>query len=75
MEDEKEYELVMVRRPFGGVDSRGTHLGKEILVKKYFKVEEDDILVFKRHIAHGACGVVPHKLANAVVSNEYNVLN
>ena len=73
LQDEEDYELVTVRRAYGGVDSRGIHQGKDILVKTYFEVEEDNFIISKRQIAHGACGLVPSKLHGAVVSNEYNV--
>lgn len=73
LEDDKRYRLVTVRRGFGGVDLRGEYLGKDILVKNYFKVRQGDFLISKRQIAHGACGVVPESLDGAVVSNEYNV--
>ncbi len=73
LEDEEKYELVTVRRGFGGVDSRGTYLGKNVLVKNYFCLCTGDFVISKRQIAHGACGVVPAELDGAVVSNEYNV--
>lgn len=73
LEDEGKYELVTVRRGFGGVDSRGTYLGKNVLVKNYFGLCAGDFVISKRQIAHGACGVVPAELDGAVVSNEYNV--
>lgn len=73
LQDEDDYELVTVRRAYGGVDSRGVYQGKDVLVKTYFSVEEDDFIISKRQIAHGACGLVPSKLHGAVVSNEYNV--
>lgn len=73
LKDDKRYCLVTVRRGFGGVDLRGEYLGKDILVKNYFKVRKGDFLISKRQIAHGACGVVSESLDGAVVSNEYNV--
>ena len=73
LEDDEKYELVTVRRGFGGVDSRGTYLGKNVLVKNYFCLCTGDFVISKRQIAHGACGVVPAELDGAVVSNEYNV--
>ena len=72
LEDDEKYELVTVRRGFGGVDSRGTYLGKNVLVKNYFCLCTGDFVISKRQIAHGACGVVPAELDGAVVSNEYN---
>lgn len=73
MKDNKVYELVTVRRNFGGVDSRGMFYGKDILVKSQFRLKEGDFVISKRQIAHGACGLVPKELENAIVSNEYNV--
>lgn len=73
LKDEETYQLVTVRRAFGGVDSRGYYKGKDILVKTYFEVRKGDFVISKRQIAHGACGVVPDCLDHAVVSNEYNV--
>ena len=73
LQDEEEYQLVTVRRGFGGVDSRGSFLGKNVLVKNYFIVKTGDFNISKRQIAHGACGIVPPELDGAVVSNEYNV--
>ena len=73
LQDDNKYELVTVRRAYGGVDSRGVYRGKDVLVKTYFSVEEDDFIISKRQIAHGACGLVPANLHGAVVSNEYNV--
>ena len=72
-QDEEEYQLVTIRRGFGGVDSRGSFLGKNVLVKNYFIVKTGDFIISKRQIAHGACGTVPPELDGAVVSNEYNV--
>ena len=73
LQDEEEYQLVTIRRGFGGVDSRGSFLGKNVLVKNYFIVKTGDFIISKRKIAHGACGIVPPDLDGAVVSNEYNV--
>lgn len=73
LQDEEEYQLVTIRRGFGGVDSRGSFLGKNVLVKNYFIVKIGDFIISKRQIAHGACGIVPPELDGAVVSNEYNV--
>ena len=73
LEDEEKYEVVTGRRGCGGVDSRGTYLGKNVLVKNYFCLCTGDFVISKRQIAHGACGVVPAELDGAVVSNEYNV--
>lgn len=73
LKDDEAYQLVTVRRGFGGVGSRGYYLGESVLVKNYFSVNAGDFIISKRQIAHGACGVVPEELDGAVVSNEYSV--
>lgn len=74
MADEGCYELVTVKRRYGGVISRGVFRGKAIKVKTQFKLKEDDFLISKRQIVHCACGVVPASLSGSIVSNEYSVL-
>lgn len=73
IEDQKEYQLVTVKRRNEGVVSRGYLKGKNILVKSYFEVEAGDFIISKRQIVHGASGIVPKSLSKAVVSNEYLV--
>lgn len=73
IEDEKEYQLVTVKRRNEGVVSRGYLKGRSILVKNYFEVEEGDFIISKRQIIHGASGIIPKSLHKAVVSNEYLV--
>ncbi len=75
MVDEKEYDLITVKRNFGGIQNRGKFTGKEILVKSQFQIREGDFIISKRQIVHGACAVVPKKYAGATVSNEYDVMN
>ncbi|MBW2186821.1 MAG: restriction endonuclease subunit S [Deltaproteobacteria bacterium] len=75
MLDNEEYELITVRRRNGGVDSRGLYKGKDVLVKTQFELKENQFVISKRQIVHGACGVVPANLKGAIVSNEYNVFN
>jgi len=38
-------------------------------------VKAGDFLVSRRQIVHGGCGIVPHELDGAIVSNEYLVLH
>lgn len=73
MGDEKTYELITVKRGFGGVNSRGHFKGKDVLVKNQFTIHENEFVISKRQIVHGACGLVPKELEGAIVSNEYNV--
>jgi type I restriction enzyme S subunit len=73
LRDEREYELVTVKRRNEGVVSRGKLKGKDILVKTYFELRSGDYIISKRQIVHGANGIVPQSLDKAIVSNEYLV--
>ncbi|MBW0295776.1 hypothetical protein B4P00_05870 [Shewanella xiamenensis] len=73
MLDETTYELITVKRGFGGVVSRGFFKGRDVLVKNQFTIHENEFVISKRQIVHGACGLVPKALEGAIVSNEYNV--
>ncbi|MCG8539449.1 MAG: restriction endonuclease subunit S [Clostridia bacterium] len=75
MEDSEEYDLITVKRNFGGIVSRGKLLGKDILVKNQFQIKDGDFVISKRQIAHGACSIVTKEFKDSIVSNEYNVLN
>jgi type I restriction enzyme, S subunit len=72
--DDTEYQLITARRSRGGVVARERLLGRDILTKTQFYVEEDDFVISNRQIIHGGCGIVPAALDGAVVSNEYTVL-
>jgi type I restriction enzyme S subunit len=74
LEDNKQYELVTVRRRNEGIISRGMLYGRDILVKNYSEVKAGDYLISKRQIVHGANGIVPQELDRAIVSNEYLVV-
>lgn len=74
MEDDQEYSLVTVKRRYGGIETRGVFKGFAIKVKSQFSIKANDFLISKRQIVHCACGVVPKWLENAIVSNEYSVL-
>lgn len=74
LRDDDEYQLVTAKRNRGGVVSRERLTGKSILTKTQFRIAAGDFLISRRQIAHGACGIVPEKLAGAVVSNEYATL-
>jgi len=73
MEDDKEYQLVTVKRRNEGVILRGVFKGKDILVKNYFELQSGDYVISKRQVVHGANGIVPENLDGAIVSNEYLV--
>lgn len=74
MKDEKEYQLVTVKRRNEGVVLRGILKGKDILVKNYFEVSAGDFIISKRQVIHGANGYVPKILDKSVVSNEYLII-
>ena len=73
LEDETEYHLVTVKRRNEGIVSRGFLFGENILVKNYTRIRSGDYLISRRQIVHGANGLVPPTLDNAIVSNEYMV--
>ncbi|CAH6615347.1 TPA: restriction endonuclease subunit S [Citrobacter freundii] len=73
LEDNQQYELITVKRRNGGVVSRGHLFGKDILVKNYTQLQAGDFIISKRQVVHGATGIIPAKLDNAIVSNEYLV--
>lgn len=74
MEDEQLYSLVIVKRRYEGIISRGDLLGKEIKVKTQFVIKENDFLISKRQIVHNACAIVKKEFESSIVSNEYSVL-
>lgn len=74
MEDDEKYQLVTVKRRNEGSVSRGMFYGRDILVKNYYTVKKGDYIISKRQVIHGANGIVPPELDDAIVSNEYMVL-
>ncbi|NCG68966.1 hypothetical protein GWJ21_13820 [Bacillus coagulans] len=74
MEDQKFYNLVTIKRRFGGMVKRERLRGNQIQVKSQFSVKSGDFVISKRQISHGACAIVPEKLDGSIVSNEYNIL-
>ena len=73
MKDDECYELVTVKRRNEGIVSRGIFKGKDVLVNSQFQIKTGDYLISKRQVVHGANGIVPNHLNNAIVSNEYLV--
>lgn len=74
LENEKEYNLVTVKRSRGGVEARSVLRGKQIKTKNQYWIKAGQFLISKRQIVHGACGIVPSSLDGAIVSNEYLIL-
>lgn len=71
LEDNQQYELITVKRRNEGIVSRGHLFGRNILVKNYSQLQTGDFVISKRQVVHGATGMVPAHLNNAIVSNEY----
>ncbi len=72
--DSELYKLVSIRRRFGGLFYRGDLLGEQIGVKTLKSVYNDDFLISKRQVAHGAWAVVTKEFHDAKVSDEYDSL-
>ena len=72
--EEKEYELVSIRRRYGGMFHRENKLGKHIGVKKLKTISKGDFLISKRQVSHGAWVVVSDQFIGGNVSNEYDCL-
>lgn len=72
--DDQAYDLVTVKRARGGLERRSTLLGSQIAVKSQYEIREDDFLISKRQIVHGACAVVTKEFEGSIVSNEYSIL-
>jgi type I restriction enzyme, S subunit len=73
--DDQTYQLVTAKRSRGGIVPREVLRGDQVLTKTQFYVEAGDFLISNRQISHGACGLVPISLHNAVVSNEYTAFH
>ena len=74
VEDDREYQLITVRRRNEGVVPRVKLMGSAILVKNYQVLEAGDFVISKRQLVHGGNGCVPNDLAGSIVSNEYLVI-
>lgn len=74
MADDEVYQLVTARRNRGGVVARERLTGAKIATKTQFRVKAGDFVMSRRQIAHGACGILPADLNDALVSNEYAAL-
>jgi type I restriction enzyme, S subunit len=74
LKDHVEYQLVTAKRNRGGIVPRERLCGRDIKTKTQAFVNGGDFLISRRQISHGACGLVPDSLSDAVVSNEYSVI-
>ena len=73
--DEDElYNLISIRRRNGGAFFREPLFGYQIGVKKLKEVIENDFVISKRQVSHGAWAVIDSLFNHAKVSDEYNCL-
>lgn len=74
-DDNAFYNLVSIKRRFGGLFFRGSFSAKEIQVKKLKEIKVNDFLISKRQVSHGAWSVVPKEFDSFLVSDEYDCLS
>jgi type I restriction enzyme S subunit len=74
-DDNAYYNLVSVRRRYGGLFFRSSISAKEIQVKKLKEIKLNDFLISKRQVSHGAWSVVPKEFDSFLVSDEYDCLS
>jgi type I restriction enzyme S subunit len=69
--DEEEYHLVSVKRRSGGAFYRESLYGHQILTKQLFTTDENDFLISKMQIVHGASALVSSSLSGMKISGSY----
>ncbi|WP_125226306.1 restriction endonuclease subunit S [Leptospira neocaledonica] len=74
-DNRKFYPLVSVKRNSNGLIHRETLLGSKILVKDLYTLQENDFLISKMQVVHGALGMVTKKFESMYISGSYIVLN
>lgn len=74
-DDTKLYDLISVRRRSGGVFHRESLYGHQIEVKSLVKIKQNDFLISKMQIVHGASSIVPKNFEDYYVSGSYIILN
>lgn len=71
IEDNEEYKRVTIKLYNKGVCLRDTQFGKNIGVKKQYKVKEGQFILSKIDARNGAFGIVPSKLEGAVTTADF----
>ncbi len=74
LEDNKLFKLITIKRSRGGIKKRSILKGQDISVQSQFEIKENDFVISKRQIVHGACAIVSKEFTDNIVSNEYSVL-
>lgn len=73
--DEKLYDLVSVKRRSGGLFYRQSLYGYEIQTKSLQVAKENDFIISKMQVVHGALSIVNKEFDGMYVSNSYIILN
>jgi type I restriction enzyme S subunit len=73
--ENSNYNLISIRRRYGGIFFRGSFHANEIQVKKLKEIRIGDFLISKRQVSHGAWAVVSSEFDSFLVSNEYDCLS
>ncbi|WP_158586080.1 restriction endonuclease subunit S [Leptospira yasudae] len=73
-DDNHQYPLISVKRRSSGLTHRETLTGSEILVKDLYITEEDDFLISKMQVVHGALGIVTKNFTSMYISGSYITL-
>lgn len=74
-DDSNLYNLISVRRRSGGIFHRESLFGSQIEVKFLVKVKENDFLISKMQIVHGASSLVSKSFEDFYVSGSYIIIN
>jgi type I restriction-modification system DNA methylase subunit len=73
IDDEETYKLVTIKLYGKGVISRGEFLGSELKGNNWFQIKAGDLVLSKIDARHGAFGIVPQCLNEAIVTSEFPV--
>ncbi|WP_339700882.1 restriction endonuclease subunit S [Algoriphagus aquimarinus] len=73
--ENSNYNLISIRRRYGGIFFRGSFHANEIQVKKLKEIKLGDFLISKRQVSHGAWDVVSSEFDSFLVSDEYDCLS
>lgn len=71
IEDEKEYKRVTIKLYNKGVYIRDKEFGKNIGVKRQYKVKEGQFILSKIDARNGAFGIVPQELEGAITTADF----
>lgn len=71
IEDDKEYKRVTIKLYNKGVYIRDTEFGKNIGIKKQYKVKEGQFILSKIDARNGAFGLVPSELEGAITTADF----